>query len=139
MAIWLAGLATAASAKRAARWGSTACFLQAARITIGNIFRVATADKPVDAAIVWFVGASLIPVLFIAAGIKLRKGEGWILGSLAALTLVLDFAVWGRPASNSGLFYTSYAYSSLIVKTILLLFILNGVRGILALQRNDRV
>ena len=131
MAIWLAGLATQASARRASKWGGVACLLQAARMTIGNIASVSVADKPLDNAIAWFIGASLVPILYVVAGIGLWKGEGWVWGSLAALAFALDLAAHGpEPTSIQ-------AATALAVRAALFIVLVNGVRGALALRTVD--
>lgn len=131
MAIWLAGLATRASAQRASKWGGIACLLQATRMTIGNIASVSVADKPLDNAIAWFIGASLVPVLYVVAGIRLWKGEGWVWGSLAGLAFLLDLALYGpEPTSMQ-------AATALTVRAALFILMVNGVRGALALRTVD--
>jgi hypothetical protein len=65
MADWFVGLPTRASAERAAKWGGIACLFQGARETLGNLATSYFANKPIDDAVVWFVGASLAPI-FVA-------------------------------------------------------------------------
>lgn len=131
MAIWWSGLATRASAERASKWGGIACLLQAARWTIGNIISVSAADKPLDNAIAWFIGASLPPILLVVAGIRLWRSASWIWGGLATLVVALDLALLG-PAPTSVI-----AITAVSVKTVLLILMLNGVRGALALRTVD--
>ena len=130
MAIWLAGLATRDSAKRASRWGGVVApaFFQAACLTIGNFAFLSVADKPLGNATAWFIGASLIPMLFLVGGIRLRQAKGWIAESLAALALILDSALFG-PASTPIQSGTAF-----LIRAVLLILIVNGVRGTLALR-----
>src|SRR5438270_10750808 len=90
MTKWSPGFATRAAAERASKWGSFACFFQAVRETLGNIFVVSSAGKPIDDAIAWFIGQSLLPVLLVIAGIRLWQNKGWVWGSLAALAVMLE-------------------------------------------------
>lgn len=131
MAIWWSGLATRASAERASKWGGIACLIQAARWTIGNIASVSVADKPLDNAIAWFIGASLPPILLVVAGIRLWRSASWIWGSLATLVVALDLALLGpEPTSIT-------TTAALIAKSALLILMVNGVRGALALRKVD--
>ena len=129
--IGLVGIRTKAAAQRATRWGGIACFVQAARMTLGNIISVSNANKPLDNAIAWFFGASLIPILYIAAGVHLRRGEGWKLSSFAATVFAMDLVFFGpSPSSfqNAG---------ALAIRTVLFLFMLNAARSAWALSAAD--
>jgi hypothetical protein len=132
MAIWSAELATRSSAKRACKWGGIFCLLQAARMTLANIVSVTAAGKYLDDAIAWLVGASLIPALFVVAGWRLWRSDDWTWASLAALVMLVDFALYGPYSSSVG------AVTMLVVRVALLVGIVNGVRGALALRRIDR-
>ncbi|MCW3845821.1 hypothetical protein OF829_01110 [Sphingomonas sp. LB-2] len=128
MATWLAGLATRESAKRASRWGGGACFFQAARLTIGNFAFLSVADKPLGNAVAWFIGASLIPLLFLVGGIRLWQAKGWIGGGLAGLALILDSALLGASPTSI------QSVTAFLIRAVLLALIVNGVRGTLALR-----
>jgi predicted membrane-bound dolichyl-phosphate-mannose-protein mannosyltransferase len=100
-------------------------------MTIGNIASVSVADKPLDNAIVWFIGASLFPIFLVAAGRRLWRGEGWIWGSLASLLVALDLALFTpEPRSIN-------AVVAVVVKVALLTAMANGTRGALALRKVD--
>ena len=108
-------------------------------MTIGNIASVSVADKPFDNEIAWFIGASLVPILYLVAGVRLLKGEGWICGSLAVIAFALDLVAFGPERTSI------QAATVLAVKATLFILVANGVRGALALRavdynaENDRV
>ncbi|HWU15915.1 MAG TPA: hypothetical protein VN157_18105 [Caulobacter sp.] len=131
MAIWAAGLATRASALRACKWGGIACLLQAARMTVGNIASLTVANKGLVAAVAWFVGASLFPILMAVAGTRLLRGNGLIWGSAALAMLVFDFLVYGQELASV------QAITSVCVKAALVALIINGLRGALVLRNMD--
>jgi hypothetical protein len=149
MANWSLGFATRAGAERASKWGSIACFFQAVRETLANIFVVSSAGKPIDDAIAWFIGQSLLPVLLVIAGIRLWQNKGWIWGSFAALAVTLELigaflstysqayytALMAKFAPDVPLAVTAALVTSLIVKVGLVMLILNGVRSAFALRK----
>jgi hypothetical protein len=100
-------------------------------MTIGNIASISMAGKPVGNAVAWFIGASLIPLLYLVAGFRLRQGEGLIAGSLGILFFLLDF-VFYSPAT-----FSSQAIGSLLARVVLLILVVNGLRGVLALRTVD--
>lgn len=102
-------------------------------MTIGNIATLAAASKGLTAAAAWFVGASLFPTLMAVAGIRLLKGKGLIWGSAALAFLALDFVLY-RQELNS-----VQTVTSLVVKAVLVVLIINGLRGALALRNMDFV
>jgi hypothetical protein len=133
MPIWLIGLATRESAKRAAIWGAIACFIQAARIGLGMVVQLSTSNKSIDSAVAWAVGASVVPALIVVAGLSLKRGEGRSSGSLAVLLLAADLAFY-TPIT---LPMTISTFGPLGIKVMLLLVIANGVRGAFALAHVD--
>jgi len=84
MAIW-PSLAPRAAAARACKWGGLAALLQAVRGTAGNIATFMTVGKPLDDAIAHFVGASLLPLLLVVAGIRLWRHDSWPVCMQAAI------------------------------------------------------
>lgn len=150
MAFWSVGLATRASAKRACKWGGIACLFQTARAIIGNIASVSFADKPVDSAIAWFIGASLFPLFLLVAGIRLWRHSGLVWGSLAAHLLAFDLiVVMVAPTAWAVNAYvplmtklTAYPLAAaqvavvagMVIKVAILALVINGLRGALALR-----
>ena len=136
MAFWLAGLANDASARRAAKWGGVACMVEAARMTIANLVLAIMNGGDTFLAIVWFIGASVIPLFFALTGTRLWQGLGMIAGTIAALILPLDFALFGLP--HLDLYHPLSANVSTVIglvpRAIICVVILNGVRGTLALH-----
>ncbi|WP_343699811.1 hypothetical protein [Caulobacter sp.] len=100
-------------------------------MTIGNVATLSTANKGHAAAAAWFFGASLFPVLVTVAGIRLLNGKGLIWGSAALALLVLDVVLYRQDFSSV------QAVTSLVVKAVLVVLIINGLRGALALQTMD--
>jgi len=127
MGFWFAGLTSRVGAKRAAKWGGMACLLEAARQTLGNVVHLSGHDYNIIVFTAGFIGASLIPILFVVAGVRLLQNDGWIAGSVVALIIVMDFAVFGTPTSPS-------PAATVIIRAIMLVLIVNGVRGALALR-----
>lgn len=114
--------------------------VEAARMTVGNlVLAIIKGGDPV-LAIVGLVGASLIPLFFALTGTRLWQGEGRIAGTIAALILSLDYALFGLPHANlyRPLSASVSAIIVLVLRGIICIFIINGVRGALALRRNNR-
>ena len=150
MPTWSVGLETRASAQRAAKWGAIACFFQSAREMLGNFLTVSLSGKPLDLAVVWFIGANLFAIFLLIAGIRLWRRAGWIWGSLAALLVLVELAMslldprWVTNAyqpiiatvtSFASIAATAALVASLLVKLVLFVLISNGVRGALALRK----
>ena len=131
MAIWSKGLATRAGAYRASKWGGIACLLQAARMTIGTIVTLIAAPKGIVYAAAYFIGASLIPIFLAVAGARLWRGEGMVWGSVAVAAVAFDLVVYA-PELNS-----IQAIAAVTVKVALVLLMINGVRGALAIRHVD--
>ena len=101
-------------------------------MTFANIVSASAAGKYLDDAFAWLVGASLIPALFVVAGWRLWRSDDWTWASLAALVMLVDFALYGPYPASIG------AVTTIIVRVALLVGIMNGVRGALALRRIDQ-
>ena len=148
---WFAGLPRRASAERAAKWGAVACLFQSARETLGNLFTASMAHKPLDNAIAWFVGQSLLPILVVAAGITLWRRTQWIWGALAGLLLTADLAAallnlgptidaYARitaSAPSAAVAAKAALLTGFVMKAVLIILIINGTRGVLALKKFD--
>lgn len=128
---WLAGLTTEAKALRAAKWGGVACLLQCTRMTLGNIVILNATHKPLDLAIAWFMGASIIPALYLITGIRLWRGNGAIFGNFAGIVFLLDLGF------NSSIPTSIPGAIAIVVRVGLCVLLLNGVRAAHALQTVD--
>lgn len=105
--------------------------LQAARMTIGTIATLIVEPKGIIRAAAYFLGASLIPIVLAVAGTRLLRGEGLIWGSAAVAAIAFDL-VFFFPELNS-----VQAITAVSVRTALLLLMINGVRGTLAIRNVD--
>lgn len=151
MTIWSARFATRAGAERAAAWGSLACWFQAVRETLGNIFVVSLSGKPIDIAIAYFVGASLLPIFLIVTGVRLWRKSGWIFATLAALGVTLELAegllttfprdyytvLVAQFASDVPVGVKAALITSFATKVAIVVLMLNGARGAFALRKVD--
>lgn len=119
-------LTTENGAASAASAGSLACFAMAGLSVVAVAALVSTEVFPA-AALIGILGYTVIAVtIHIVAGWRLRRGKGVVWGSVAAFLVVLEIAAKvATPAS----------YLSLFINAILLLVIVNGVRGARALRR----
>lgn len=129
--IWAFGLSTEEKAKRSAKWGGVACLLAAARKMLTLILVVAYSQKSLDQAIAWLVGASIIPVTIMVAGVRLLRGNGRISGLVSITLMILDVVMSDIRT------VTPQLISSVVVTAVLVILIGNGVRGAFALQRID--
>ena len=131
MQSWAAGLAKRASAKSATKWGGWACLVAAARDASGIVITLNTANKTLGQSIAWGTGASLIPIIIATAGIRLLRGSGRLSGSVAVLIMSLDLAM------VSGTVMSPTMVGQIVAKILLLLLVLNGIRGAFALRHVD--
>lgn len=129
MAFWNVDLTTEDGADNAAQMGGYACFVGAVLGAIGVVLMgglTASFDK---AAAVGILSVGLAEILvFVVAGFRLRAGKGLIWGSVAALLLVLEIVM--KLVSMQGL-------PGIVVNVILLVAIVNGIRGARALSCRD--
>jgi len=72
----------------------------APQMTIGNIATLTAANNGLVAAVAWFIGASLFPILMAVAGTRLLRGNGLIWGSAALAVLVFDFLAYGQELAS---------------------------------------
>jgi hypothetical protein len=118
--------------KRAAKWGGIASLLVAARGEVGIIYTVVHSGKAIGNAVAYTVGASIVPLILVIAGVRLLQGKGRVSGSIAALLLVFDLAF--RPWGSMTLLETSAS----IISLALLIVLLNGVRGSFAVHASEK-
>jgi len=125
------GLATRASAYRSSKWGGFACLSLAALMTIGSIATLIVEQKGLFRAAAEFVGASLIPIVLVVAGVRLLRGEGLFWGIAAAAIIAFDiFFYFPETVSLQSI-------TSIALKVAILLLVMNGVRGALAIRNAD--
>ena len=152
MTIWSVGLTTRASAARASKWGGVACLFQGAREALGSLLTVSLAGKPLDNVIAYLIGASLLPILLLVAGIRLWRHAGWIWGGVAGVIVASELAaalfapeavtnaytpIMAKVAPSPSIAAEAAMLASFAVKIAILGFITNGIRGALALRRVD--
>ena len=126
MAFWTVDLTTHDGATGAAELGGTTCFVAAGLsvvgvLVIGLLQRASGADW-VSATI----AAGVEAAIFTVAGFRLRAGKGVIWGCVASVLMVVEMIA--KLVTLTGLF-------GLIMNAVLLVGIVNGVRGALALRR----
>lgn len=129
MAFWNVDLTTEDGADNAAQMGGYACFVGAVLGAIGLALAgglQATIDQTAAVAML-SVGAAEI-LVFVVAGFRLRAGRGLVWGSVAALLLVVEIVM--KLVSMQGL-------PGVVIDVVLLVTIINGVRGARALSRRD--
>jgi hypothetical protein len=150
MALWSIGLATRASAERACKWGGLACLFQVARATLGNIASVSVTNNSLDNAIAYFIGASLLPLLLLVAGIRLWRHRSWAWGTLASLLVGIDLVVvlaaptaWATDAylplmtgltARPLVAAQTAVVAGIVIKVAILALVANGARGAFALR-----
>lgn len=154
MARWWAGFPTRVGAARACKWGGFAALFQAFRETLGNVTIFNMVDKPLDQAVAYFIGASLLPILLVVAGIRLGRHDSWRWGIVAALIVALDLgeALLVPAANPVGAYklmmadfvaFPSVAAQvasvfSIMTKLAVLALVINGIRGALAARDFER-
>lgn len=124
MAFWNIDLTTEDGALGAASNGAYACFIAAVLTAIsGFIFGGLASDTIARGATA--ILAVLNIGLFVITGLRLRRGKGAFWGSVAVAWLSLEML--------SKLL--AVAIPGLIISAVLLIVVINGVRGAWALRR----
>ena len=129
MAVWNVDLTTEDGAFSAAQIGGLACFIAAALALFGAamILGLGAGSGAVRAAL-FDASAMLVEiVLFVVAGLRLRAGKGSIWGSIAAMALVIELVVK----------LATFAIVGVLIDALLLIVVINGLRGVRALGRID--
>jgi hypothetical protein len=126
MAFWNVDLETEDGAKSAAQLGGFACFIAAGLgvlgVGIATMALASTGDR-VNAIATLSVGLVEI-LLFVVAGFRLRAGKGVVWGSVAALVILLEIVMKLVTLTGVG---------GIVISVILLVGMINGVRGARAL------
>jgi hypothetical protein len=124
MAIWSSDLTTQDGATGAAELGGYACFVSAALGFLALFMMLSLIQSGVLPAISGLVMLAE-NLLFVVAGFRLRAGKGAVLGIVVAVVLALELLVKLASLSIVGI----------IVDAILLVVVINGVRGAFALRK----
>jgi hypothetical protein len=127
--MWDVDLTTEDGALSAAQIGGLACLIGAALAFFGAtiVLGLGAGSGALKAAL-FDASAMLVEiVLFAVAGFRLRAGKGSVWGSVAAMALVIEIAVK----------LATFAIVGVLIDTILLIGLVNGLRGVRALQRID--
>lgn len=124
MAFWNIDLTTEDGALGAASNGAYACFIAAVLTAISTFFLGGMASDTIAAGAMVVAGGVAIG-LFVVAGLRLRSGKGAFWGSVAVAWLGLE--VLSK--------LIAFSIPGLIISTVLLIVLVNGVRGAWALRR----
>lgn len=129
MAGWNVDLSTEDGALSAAQIGGYACLIAAALAFFGAAIILGLGAGTGELRPALFdASAPLIEIiLFAVAGVRLCAGKGSIWGSVAAMALVIELA----------LKLLTFSIVGLLIDTILLIAVINGLRGVRALRRID--
>ncbi|WP_174279413.1 hypothetical protein [Sphingomonas bacterium] len=119
-------LTTHDGATGAAEMGGFANFIAAGLSVLGIVVFGLLHLAPGISAASALVSATIEAAIFAVAGIRLRAGKGAIWGTVAALLMLVEMI--GKLVTFNGVF-------SLVIDGILLVGMINGVRGALALRR----
>jgi hypothetical protein len=124
---WNVDLSTQDGAEGAAQMGGYACFVMAALDALGIAMVsgvLASGGDRIAATGVLAFGLGEI-LIFLVAGFRLRAGTGVVWGSAAAVVLVIEIV------AKLATFAISVA---LFINVLLLIFVVNGIRGARALR-----
>lgn len=128
MAFWNTDLTTQDGAEGAAQNGGFACFIAAGLTVVGMAMLVAMYNGPAEGLVGGIAGVASETVVFTVAGFRLRAGKGVIWGGVAALLLIIEMVM--KLVTMTGI-------AGIVINFVLLAFMINGVRGALALRRGD--
>lgn len=127
MAFWNIDLTTEDGALSAAQIGSYACFVAAVLGLIGTALLLGV-TMGVGLSRLALIGAAVAlveVVLFTVAGFRLRTGRGVAWGWAAAIVLAIELVTKALALSITGI----------MIDVILLICVINGIRGARALGR----
>jgi hypothetical protein len=124
--MWDVDLTTRMGAQTAARMGGTAAFVFAVLGVLGAVLAAAfvmRTNPPV--AIGTIVGGLVEALIGLVAGFRLRLGKGMIWGGAAAALDALELITK----------VVSLQFGGLLIGGVVLVYLVNGVRGAAALRR----
>lgn len=128
MAFWDADLSTRMGAQSAADQGGLACFVSAGLAVVGALFfgGLMGFDTPEGIAVAALTAVEV--ALSVIAGIRLRMGKGayWAMAVAALLGLQLLLKL-----------VTLQIGAGIIFNVIILVFVVQGIRGALALRAGN--
>ena len=129
MAFWNVDLTTEDGALGAAQIGGFACFVAAGLGVLGAaaIFAFGRSSGPPTAAVIGAAAALVEALVFAIAGLRLRAGKGIVWGSVSAVLLLLEIVAK----------IAALAIPGIIINGIVLVGVINGIRGVRALRRVD--
>ncbi|MCJ2178619.1 hypothetical protein [Novosphingobium album (ex Hu et al. 2023)] len=125
MAFYDIDLTTRAGATGAAKQGGLACFVFAGMGALGVALLGGIAGYTTPEGIGFMFGGGLEAVVGVIAGLRLRAGKGVFWGGYAALLLTAETI--GKAVSLS--------IGGFILSVVVLVIMVNGIRGALALKR----
>jgi hypothetical protein len=130
MAFWDVDLETQDGAESAAQLGGFACFVAAGLGVLGvALATLAEASTGASALIIAVLSVGVAEILvFVVAGFRLRAGKGIIWGTIAAILIVLEIVM--KLVTLTGI-------PGIVINAILLIGVVNGIRGARALGRGD--
>jgi hypothetical protein len=141
---WTVDLTTRAGAEKAAANGGFICLVIAGLVAVGLLALIALGGTTGGSLIIAGAGIAIAGfgiALFVVAGLRLRRGCGAYWGAFAALFLALTTLVrivsvlvfvWGSSGSAIG----AGSIGGIVVNLVLLVPVVNGVRGAWALRRD---
>lgn len=122
---WTVDLSTRAGARSAASQGGLACFVFSGMAVLGFVLLGGMAGYGSPQGLAILIGAGLELVVGVIAGLRLRAGKGAVWG-IAVIVLLVAEGVSKIMALSFG---------GLIIIGFLMVTVINGVRGALALRR----
>ena len=126
MALWDADLTTRLGAQTAARTGAIAAFVFAGLGLLGAVLAAAFAMRTnPPLAIGTIIGGLLEALVGVVAGFRLRSGKGMVWGGVTAALATLELI--GK--------VVSLQFGGLLIGGVVLVYLVNGVRGAAALRR----
>ena len=127
MALWNIDLTTEDGALSAAQTGGYACLVAAAlsMVAVAMLLGLSMSAGPSMATLAFAAGAIAEIMVFIVAGFRLRAGKGVVWGSAVAVLLAIELATK----------VATLAIIGIMINAILLIVVINGIRGARAMRR----
>lgn len=126
MAFYDIDLTTRSGARGAAQQGGLACFVFAGLAVLGVVVFGGAAGYSSPEGIAAMTGAGAEALIGVIAGMRLRAGKGVYWGGIVAALLGIEIIMK----------VVSLAFGGMIISAILLVIVINGIRGAWALKRD---